>query len=161
MPPEDDSARPWYADGLRFECHGCGACCRGEGYVWVNRRAARRIAKTLQLTVEEFGRRYLRRIGRRHSLTEKPNHDCIFWNGGCSIYDVRPAQCRTFPFWRGILKSRQSWAQAAAGCGGIDTGRLYALGEIARMARGDGETEASRQTSNGPTACRRSADPNR
>ena len=22
-------------DGLCFECTGCGDCCRGEGYVWV------------------------------------------------------------------------------------------------------------------------------
>ena len=28
--------KPWYKDGLRFECTQCGACCSGEpGFVWV------------------------------------------------------------------------------------------------------------------------------
>ena len=30
-------ATPWYKDGLRFQCTGCGDCCTGgPGYVWVN-----------------------------------------------------------------------------------------------------------------------------
>ena len=30
---------PWYKDGLKFKCTGCGDCCTGgEGYVWVNKQ---------------------------------------------------------------------------------------------------------------------------
>ena len=57
------------------------------------------IAGFLGISIAEFGRRYLRRVGGSLSLTEKPNHDCIFWDDGCTVYPVRPTQCRTFPFW--------------------------------------------------------------
>ena len=48
------------------------------------------IAGFLGLSIPDFGRRYLRRIGGSLSLTEKPNHDCIFWQNGCTVYSVRP-----------------------------------------------------------------------
>ena len=40
---------------------------------------------------------------------------CIFLNpiGQCSIYDVRPIQCRTYPFWPSILKNKQTWEDEA------------------------------------------------
>ncbi len=32
------SQQPWYQDGLKFRCTGCGDCCTGApGYVWVNK----------------------------------------------------------------------------------------------------------------------------
>ena len=36
---------------------------------------------------------------------------CIFLNpiGQCSIYDVRPLQCSTYPFWPSIVSSRDAW----------------------------------------------------
>ena len=40
---------------------------------------------------------------------------CTFLNpiGQCSIYDVRPIQCRTYPFWPSILKNKQTWEEEA------------------------------------------------
>ena len=43
--------------------------------------------------------------GYKFSLREKRvgnSHDCIFFDrsaNGCGIYQARPQQCRTFPFW--------------------------------------------------------------
>ena len=59
-----DASSPWYRDGLRFACTECGRCCTVEGYVWVNRREIRRLARFLELSLDDFGRRYLRRVGR-------------------------------------------------------------------------------------------------
>lgn len=59
------------------------------------------------------------------ALKEKPNGDCIFHDGGCSIYPVRPAQCRTFPFWLKNLRNEQAWQDTAAGCPGIGQGELH------------------------------------
>jgi Fe-S-cluster containining protein len=133
---------PWWARGLRFTCTGCGACCRGEGVVWVDRREIRAIARFLGVSLETFARRYLRRLGRRLSLVEKDNHDCVFWDEeqGCSIYPRRPRQCRTYPFWSRCLESPESWREEAAECEGIGGGRLYSRAEIVALRTGRGAT---------------------
>ena len=97
-------------EGFKFAfnpkaCEECGGkCCIGEsGYIWVNREEIKNIAKFLNLDVEEFMFEYLRKVDYRYSLKEikKGNsYECIFFEDGkCKIYEVRPTQCRTFPFW--------------------------------------------------------------
>jgi Fe-S-cluster containining protein len=66
----------------------------------------------------------------RLSLKEKSNFDCIFWKDGCSVYQARPLQCRTFPFWPSILDSPASWKIAKSGCPGMGRGRLFSREEI-------------------------------
>jgi Fe-S-cluster containining protein len=114
---------PWYADGLSFACTGCGGCCTGApGYTWVSSEEIAAIAAYLKLSVAEFSRRYLRRVGGRYSLTElRPHYDCVFLEDRkrCKIYPVRPTQCRTFPFWPENLQSPESWEEAAKRCEGI------------------------------------------
>ena len=90
------------------KCASCGGhCCRGEsGYIWVKYEEISRIATYLSLSVEDFATIYLKKVGHRYSLIEKElkedDHACIFFDENkeqCSIYDARPLQCRTFPFW--------------------------------------------------------------
>lgn len=113
---------PWYNQGLRFECTGCGQCCTGApGYVWVNENEIQQIAQFLNLTPEEFSQKYLRHVNGRLSLIELPKtYDCIFLKDKkCQIYAVRPTQCRTFPWWPQNLKSEKEWQEAASFCEGI------------------------------------------
>ena len=131
---------PWYADGLCFSCTGCGHCCRIEGHVWVSGGEVEAIARHLHMDLDTFGRRFLRRVGARLALIDKPNRDCVFWEEGCEIYPARPEQCRNFPFWRENLASQTAWQTAAAECEGIGVGRLYRLAEIESLARGQGAT---------------------
>lgn len=117
---QDDT--PWYSQGLRFECTGCGQCCTGApGYTWVNEQEIRDIAQHLNISIEEFSRRYLRRVKGRLSLLELPkSYDCIFLKDKkCQIYPVRPTQCRTYPWWPQNLKSEKEWKEAARFCEGI------------------------------------------
>src|SRR5262245_24912135 len=96
-----DEESPWYRDGLKFECTRCGHCCTGApGYVWVNGEEIARLAEYRGQTVEQFSKAYVRRVGQRHSLIEKPGGDCIFWEKetGCTVYAARPVQCQTWPF---------------------------------------------------------------
>lgn len=138
--PTTDRGAPWYAKGLSFTCTGCGSCCRGEGYVWMTTPEVEAIAAFLGLSLNDFGRRYLRRVGGSLSLTEKPNHDCIFWDDGCTVYSVRPTQCRTFPFWPENLATPGAWEAVAQQCPGVDQGKHYELVEIRRLSKGSGAT---------------------
>ncbi|SVD13094.1 uncharacterized protein METZ01_LOCUS365948 [marine metagenome] len=137
------SSKPWYREGLSFSCTRCGDCCTGvPGYVWVEPTEIEALAKHLGLSVDSFGERYLRKVGRRYSLIEKPGGDCVFFDKGCSVYPARPTQCRTFPFWRGNLKSERAWDEIADECPGIGQGKLFPVEEIEVLKRGKAETPA-------------------
>lgn len=114
--------QPWYANGLRFACTECGHCCTGpEGYVWVDEAEIEAIADHLDIDVDTFGRRYLRRIGTKYSLLEDPfTKDCVFLKEKrCTIYEVRPRQCAAFPWWPENVKSNRAWQETARDCEGI------------------------------------------
>ncbi len=131
----DNSARPWYADGLKFKCTGCGDCCTGAaGYVWVNKEEIHALAGALGFDdVDKFEDKYVRRIGIRKSLVEFPNGDCVFFDGGsrkCMVYRHRPRQCRTWPFWDSNIRTPEAWEETCDTCPGSGTGKLYSLDQI-------------------------------
>lgn len=154
MNPPVTGKLPWYKDGLRFSCTQCGRCCKGPnpGHVWVNRREIEAIAASLQLSVQQFGRSYLRKIGHQYSLIEKSNKDCIFWNDdvGCEIYKDRPSQCRQFPFWPEIMESRSDWEREAKQCPGMNQGRTFTMTQIQSILDGDADTRATFPSSERP-----------
>jgi Fe-S-cluster containining protein len=92
------------------------------------------MAEFLKIPVEEFLKKYTRRVGTRLSLTEHPrNYDCVFLKGKkCQVYGARPKQCRTFPWWPENLENKEQWEQTAARCEGIDhpDAPLISLGDI-------------------------------
>ncbi len=127
-----ESSVPWYATGLRFECTRCGRCCTGApGYVWVTKKEIHKIARFLKMPVSQLERRFCRRIFWRTSLVERPGGDCAFFTpAGCSIYPVRPAQCKSFPFWKDSLRTPGAWEAIKGRCPGVGKGRLYRREEI-------------------------------
>ena len=130
--------KPWYKDGLQFSCSGCGDCCTGaEGYVWINQEEIANLAALMNQTVDEFENMYVRKIGVRKSLKELPvSFDCVFFDNEtrkCQVYDARPRQCRTWPFWDSNVKTREHWERTCDACPGSGTGKLYSLGEIERQ----------------------------
>lgn len=121
------SSADWFAEGVRFRCLGaeCGACCSGKmgpGAVWVSWEEIERLAEHLSLTPHEVRRRYVRRLEGRFSLRERANYDCIFFepDRGCTVYEARPTQCRTYPFWKRVMASPRTWEIEAEKCPGID-----------------------------------------
>lgn len=118
--------QPWYKDGLRFKCTECGKCCTGvPGYVWVTEQEIEGMAAALNISVIDFKRKYIRMRDNRFSLIERkisPNeYACIFLKDNkCQVYQNRPNQCRTFPWWPENLKSEESWKIAAKECEGIN-----------------------------------------
>ncbi len=114
---------PWYEEGLNFKCTGCAKCCEGApGYVWVNDREIFEIAKFLSMPVEDFKNKYLVSAQGRYSIKDLPkaNYRCVFLlDGKCRIYDKRPLQCRTYPFWPEVIRSKKQWQNEARLCEGI------------------------------------------
>jgi uncharacterized protein len=114
---------PWYKEGLRFKCTGCGGCCTGApGYVWVNDKEIKALSDLLNISSEAFIRSYTKRVGFRRTLLEHPRtFDCVFLKGKqCQVYSARPKQCRTFPWWEEHLDSKKSWKEVSDRCEGID-----------------------------------------
>lgn len=128
------SDAPWYADGLRFECTQCGACCSGEpGFVFIDEAETAAMAEELQLSVAEFEKKFTRPVGSLVSLIEHPGGDCIFLDREsrhCMVYGARPTQCRTWPFWDSTLASPEEWRETCEDCPGAGQGQLYSLDQI-------------------------------
>ena len=88
-------------------CAACeGRCCTGEsGNIFVRPEEIRALAVLTEMEENDFRTAYLVKRGYKFSLKEKrfgASHDCIFYERkyhGCSVYEARPVQCRTFPFW--------------------------------------------------------------
>jgi hypothetical protein len=133
---------PWYQDGLCFACTRCGNCCTGEpGSVRVDEGEAATLARYIGLDLADFHERHARVLpDGAISLREKPNGECVFWSRalGCTVYAVRPRQCRTWPFWRANLASLAHWRTAARGCPGIDQGPLHPADLLVELAANDG-----------------------
>jgi Fe-S-cluster containining protein len=128
-----NSEGPWYRDGLSFRCTRCGACCTGApGYVWVSIDEIERLAKHRGESVDEFSSRFVRQVGSRYSLIEKPGGDCVFWDrqAGCTVYEARPIQCRTWPFWPENVETEADWDHVRSVCPGAGQGRLHTVEEI-------------------------------
>jgi len=137
---------PWYAQGLRFSCTQCGACCSGPpGYVWFDDAEARAMADHLQVSLDDFLRFFAHTVDGHWTLNEKRSpagrYDCVFLrrqDGAaprCSIYSARPTQCRTWPFWPENLSKPRAWRAVADRCPGMalglkGQGKLFSLGHI-------------------------------
>ena len=89
-------------------CASCkGNCCLGEsGYIWINAKEIQFLAKFLKISQYELINDKLESINGRYSIKEhrldKDNYACLFFDmkkRQCSVYDARPSQCRSFPFW--------------------------------------------------------------
>ena len=126
--------KPWFENGLRFQCTQCGDCCTGApGYVWVNREEIQALAIKLGMDVAQFERKYVRSIGVRKSLIEYPNGDCVFFDGEarkCTVYDARPRQCRTWPFWDSNTRTPQAWERTCEVCPGSGKGKVVPVEQI-------------------------------
>lgn len=131
--------QPWFKDGLRFQCTQCGNCCTGApGYVWVNQLEIDALAKQFGLTSVDFERKYVRRVGVRKSLVEFANGDCVFFDGQtrrCTVYGLRPRQCRTWPFWQSNVHSAEAWKETCQVCPGSGQGPVYPVEEVLRQVK--------------------------
>lgn len=133
----------WYADGLRFSCTQCGNCCTGPtGFVWFTEEEAEGLARKVGVSVPDFYRDFARKIHGQWSLNERKTefgHDCIFLDRTtipgkaiCGVYEARPSQCRTWPFWPENVRTPRTWqtVKRVTPCPGMDNGKLIPIEQI-------------------------------
>lgn len=115
---------------FRFECQaGCINCCARPGEVFLTEEDRSRIAGRLGLTSAQFTERYCApedEEGPRLSIPNKAS--CHFLEAsGCSIHDVKPLQCRTFPFWPETVATRKAWKGLSGYCPGVGVGQILPI----------------------------------
>lgn len=121
---------------LRFECTGCGDCCRGnpnQYYIHLSSQEAGKIRDSLGISDAWFKRRYLVRLdAASFGIRMAAAGHCSFLSnkGKCRIYSVRPAQCRTYPWWPEVIETRAGWRYEAKRCEGINRGAVVPLSKI-------------------------------
>lgn len=132
--------KKFWEDGIRFECQGTGRCClsRGTyGYVYLHLKDRQRLAKHLKLSTSEFTRKYCKNTDGHFHLRDFKG-PCQFLQGkACSIYEARPDQCRTWPFWPENMNARTWNTEVKTFCPGVGKGRLYSAEEIQELLKLD------------------------
>jgi Fe-S-cluster containining protein len=131
---------PWWMSGVKFSCQsGCGKCCdQPGGIVYLSTKDAERISNHSGLSVDDWLERDARKTydGRFILKSREDDGICIHLNENqqCSIYEVRPQQCKAFPWWGENLASDRSWSQVKELCPGIDAeDALVVEGNIIRL----------------------------
>jgi Fe-S-cluster containining protein len=130
----------WYAEGVRFACQpDCGKCCTRHGeydYVYLERQDVHRLASHLKLPVKTFRARWTRKDD-GHTILKMDGPACPFLDGTrCAVYEARPQQCGSFPFWPENLKTRERWSELAEFCPGVGKGDFIPVQSIRARLRG-------------------------
>lgn len=125
----------WWSKGVRFECQGSGKCCtsRGEfGFVYLTLEDRKLLAEQFQITTEAFTKKYCDKTGGIWHFKEiKERPDCQFLvKNRCNVYEARPMQCRTWPFWPEIMNAKAWNKEVVSYCPGVGQGRVIPAKEI-------------------------------
>jgi hypothetical protein len=105
--------------------------------VWVRTAEIAALAAALGMEVPAVEAAFVRTVGQRKSLVEMPDGACVFLDKQtrrCKVYEARPAQCRTWPFWESNLRSPEAWEQTRQACPGTRRGPVVSPDEIERRA---------------------------
>ena len=88
------------------------------------------MASHLGLTLSDFTRQYCEKTLNTTHLKE-PEKTCQFLKDNrCTIYEARPMQCRTWPFWPEHMSARKWAKEVGSYCPGVGKGRVIPAEEI-------------------------------
>ena len=124
-----------YEKGIRFKCQGSSKCCvsRGKyGFVYLSKRDIQRLSAYKKLQEKDFIKLYCDKTDNFIHLKEIfKNGNCQFLkNKQCSVYDARPTQCRTWPFWSENLNTKIWNDEILKFCPGIGKGDIISSKDI-------------------------------
>ncbi len=124
---------PWWMSGVPFSCQPeCGKCCdEPGGIVYLRPEDAIALSKHHNLNVEDWLERDCHQtIDGRYILNSDIYTDvCIYLDSGkkCTVYESRPAQCKSFPFWAENVHSDKSWRLTVKSCPGLDSEEAFII----------------------------------
>jgi Fe-S-cluster containining protein len=120
------STNAHWSGGLKFSCTGCGKCCQNEGEVWFDTDEFADLVTSLNLSakdvlaiyVEEVKSGWVKLKSKRAKVgtDEVAIERCIFLSNdgkSCTIYENRPIQCRTYPYWPKLMDNVEEWINEA------------------------------------------------
>ena len=134
--------RKIFEKGIKFKCQGSSNCCisRGKhGYVYLTINDIKKISHKFKISIKLFKKKYCHYTnGYLHLKEIHKNGNCQFLNNKqCSIYDVRPTQCRTWPFWNENMNTK-SWNKDVVNfCPGIGKGIIIDFKKIKKKLKID------------------------
>ena len=132
--------KTWWSKGVRFQCQGSGKCCisRGQvGFVYLTRQDILRFSRYFSQTAAEFKKMYCDTTSGHVHLRETPERaECQFLkNKRCDVYESRPTQCRTWPFWPEMMNSKKWNKEVAPFCPGVGKGPIVPAKKIEENLR--------------------------
>jgi Fe-S-cluster containining protein len=118
---------------MRFQCQpGCIRCCEEKGFIYVTPED---IAAHVGLSRAEFRRKYLCGTAPLLRFRKPRNGQCSFLKAdGCAVHEIKPMQCRSFPFWPELLDNASARREAAAYCPGLNRGPLVNIAQARKIA---------------------------
>lgn len=127
----------WWKNGIQFQCQGSGKCCvsRGEyGYVYLTLSDRRALARFFGLGTREFTQKYCDKDDNGIWKLNDFTSSCRFLKKNrCSVYEARPTQCRTWPFWPEVMSAKAWSREVAAYCPGVGKGKVWSEQEIKKQ----------------------------
>ena len=131
-----------FKNGIRFQCQGSSKCCvsRGSyGYVYLSMKDLQKISKYFKISMCIFKKKYCDTTnGLLHFKETKKNGNCQFLKKNkCSIYEARPTQCRTWPFWKENINPKKWNKEIINFCPGIGKGEIINFSKIKKIVNQD------------------------
>ncbi len=89
------------------------------------------MATELGLSTSQFTRNYCNKEDGIYHLKDGEDGKCLFLEDNkCGVYQGRPTQCRTWPFWPEAMNAKVWDNEVATFCPGIGKGKLWNKNEI-------------------------------
>ena len=129
-------------EGIKFQCQGSGNCCvshGSQGYVYLSDKDLNNISKFFKITPKFFIKKYCEYTdGFLHFKEIRDDGQCQFLkNKKCTIYQARPTQCKTWPFWKENLNTKKWNTYIKSFCPGIGKGEIISSTKIKKIVEED------------------------
>ncbi len=117
---------------FKFECQETckGQCCKpgwtGSNFIFLTEDDTTKIELHTGFDRKQFskiGEFDWTRFSKKKIETRYMSNCQFLKDGRCGIYEARPVQCRTFPYWPENLNAKK-WSELKKECPGIDMGPI-------------------------------------
>ena len=103
------------------------------------------MARFLKMSLASFTLKYCeKKKGIYHLKEDGVNPDCLFLeNKRCGVYEARPIQCRTWPFWPEVMNAKTWKKEVMSFCPGVGKGPVVPKETIEKNLKEQADSEDS------------------